>query len=1842
MSTFTHVNGGNGAGAHTASAASLSYVLAGVTAGDLLLVGVAAKLNGTTTFTVTDGSNTYVLDASKAENGNIYAGLFRSVVTTGGNLTIAVTPSLACEMTLGVDEYAFPAGTLIALDGPVAVGGASTGTAQTTGNLTPTTTGLVYGVSSGFTFLVGTLTAGSGFTPRFNYSVAGSGQEPILCMDIVANTTTPIAVTATNSLSSYWSIVGAAYKVVVLPIFAKPSNLPANHANPITITLVGSGTTWSGSPFSVTGDATLIGQTVTSTTAATLTVTTGSATGTATISDGTFTATLNVLTAKLALAPPGVGANTTSTVTATGTNTLWLSETESTLFSVAGLAGLSISNIAVTSNTAATFTLTSGTASGTATDTDTSTTATAAQIVYPLPPGIVVTPDFIPVSLTGIVLELTGTATTWSGTPFSLSGVTGVTLVSQIVTSTTTATIAVTTGTTSGTLTLSDGSYSTTIAVLPGSMVSLAYAGRGGLCYFVTTAATDTYAPPAAPTFSVTGTSITSGGLFYSNATALFIGVGGSGCVLGKPVLSGGSVVAVPVIVPGSGYTSARIVISDPTGQAAIVVPVLGGAPTAITAVNSNPTISVNGNVVAIAGPTWTNTTHTWPIAIYQLLCGQVSGVLVQNGGSGFTSPIATSTEGVVLGTPTLVNGVISSITCSGTATEGNQLTILDSAGTGSGFVGYYAVSGGNVISPVVIESGGQNYSSGANLTVRLSSQNGTASVTYGTPVLVNGAIGSVPVRSSPVNLTAAPTIAISDGGPGTGAVAVPLMSGPLPTDVITYSALPGWLTTVAGAVGAVSALAPIANYTVGLEPMFAQMPRTMPLGVNCQSPYSYAAGYAIPQNWLKNIQSPWTGAASPISAPTLLLGTVSATNGSGSIAFSVAQATSLDAQYCYIVGDTSGTLYTLSAVSGTGGTIAPAFGGTNLSGAPIVTMAKTTIAIYTAEGDTTGMLGRALATVNSAGQIAAVTPICGGSAYTVAPIVVMPAPTAGGTLSTGWVATIAGGAVTAITGGTPGAGYGGSTLDGQPIAINGTTVATGGTSSGIPTAHVVFAADNQSNSITTRNTWPDPAGIWTYTVDELNPSSPLVVTLWITQGTPISYTGTIVPGTLIDGVEIGRTWLFDVVRPAGLLELGLVLQVQGPTAGASVPYTHQNEFLTAPARVSGLAQPPNRAVPTAPDANFASWMSAIPSNPTLSSSAACLRFFCFANDAWDNGIVDVTDIRPAADYCWGDGPQRLQTAIVTAIRPYQIWSGSPGYFSPYVYTDEPYPGTVTALSLSIVDPPSPYVWIPPSNTTSNNVDWMMGNLASPDRFAMEYECAQPHGLKTGRIFFCPVNSLTTNLSLDDVNGSRTVNGGNISNSFQRVFVTGANTFAVCQYGGADMSAGPHMGNVNGVQSLTFPLTFPPIWGAFSPAFEATTGAVNGIPGCGLWILLPMFATSACITAICERIRDTLAVGRKFYVQTANEYWNSIGGVLGTWQEMWTMSGLMGGSAGITAGNTSQVYAWISGRNHTLATAAFNAMDVNGITGRGNMIVRVFGGQAGNSQEVNAQVAFLNAYNVANPLAPYQMDAIAVAPYLNVPTDSTIATAAAATYSNYPQSLQYQTAAPWTMGMWCDLWRHHAYYQAGAPNISLNNTALASYVLVNNQAPPTTICYEASVQIMTPTGLTVPTTGDWFLRTYITNDIYFHPYFSDVNDAFHYSLQAAGATLEASFNLCSPRGSGTLSPATLYNGVSDGLGALYGWPHTTWAGMPAGRGDGTPDQDGLPTVNLTFNATGIAQDLVNASPKLWSWKTWGATSDVVPPVVQAILDYADPRQGTILSPDNDPAAVDPRQGTILE
>ena len=157
---------------------------------------------------------------------------------------------------------------------------------------------------------------------------------------------------------------------------AAPPAIPAGHVGNITITLTGTGTTWTAGTtvFSISGvsGVTKVSQSIASTTSATLIVSTSSGTGILTISDGIKSTTITVSTASLAVSPATVGPSATTSIAVTGTSTVWLQETPSTLFSESGLSGASITSIVVTTNTTATFSFTTGATLGTATITDNS------------------------------------------------------------------------------------------------------------------------------------------------------------------------------------------------------------------------------------------------------------------------------------------------------------------------------------------------------------------------------------------------------------------------------------------------------------------------------------------------------------------------------------------------------------------------------------------------------------------------------------------------------------------------------------------------------------------------------------------------------------------------------------------------------------------------------------------------------------------------------------------------------------------------------------------------------------------------------------------------------------------------------------------------------------------------------------------------------------------------------------------------------------------------------------------------------------------------------------------------------------------------------------------------------------------------------------------------------------------------------------------------------------------------------------------------------------------------------------------------------------------------------
>lgn len=259
-------------------------------------------------------------------------------------------------------------------------------------------------------------------------------------------------------------------------IAATPTAVPSHHSGNMVISLVGTSTSWSGgTTFSISGvtGAVKISQVVTNGTHATITIQTGSGNGTLTISDGSISTTIAVNAPAVSVTPTSMAASVSQTITLAGTNCRWNSETASTLFSVSGGTGASISSIVVTGANAATATLNPGSATGTLTITDNSTAQTDTVTVTPAP-TMTATPSIVPASHAGgMAIAVVGVGTTWtSATVFRVTGVSGASKVSQSVADGTHATVTIKTGAAVGTLTITDGSSSVTVSVVTPNVVA--------------------------------------------------------------------------------------------------------------------------------------------------------------------------------------------------------------------------------------------------------------------------------------------------------------------------------------------------------------------------------------------------------------------------------------------------------------------------------------------------------------------------------------------------------------------------------------------------------------------------------------------------------------------------------------------------------------------------------------------------------------------------------------------------------------------------------------------------------------------------------------------------------------------------------------------------------------------------------------------------------------------------------------------------------------------------------------------------------------------------------------------------------------------------------------------------------------------------------------------------------------------------------------------------------------------------------------------------------------------------------------------------------------------------
>jgi hypothetical protein len=290
-----------------------------------------------------------------------------------------------------------------------------------------------------------------------------------------------------------------------------------------------------------------------------------------------------------------------------------------------------------------------------------------------------------------------------------------------------------------------------------------------------------------------------------------------------------------------------------------------------ITAVLQDPTIQVQFGGVGARhtvpnwGPLWAPDTHTLPFAAYQIACGPVAEIVVQNGGSNYSSsPTASCSggggSGCTLGTPVVSPGVTSVTVGSGGVGYTSIPTVLFFGGNGYGAMATARIAGGVVVGVDVFEPG-----YGYTVPPTMGINRGGASVDATCSPVLSNAIRSIPVTAAGSGYTGPPTITITDGT-GSGAVAVAQLGGVGPTDIVTYTGVAdGWLTAESGIAPAVpSQYVPsnvVTNYAGRLEPGVGgysdfdlpAVERTLKVGYNVGMAHSnYSSLYNAHVNWLK------------------------------------------------------------------------------------------------------------------------------------------------------------------------------------------------------------------------------------------------------------------------------------------------------------------------------------------------------------------------------------------------------------------------------------------------------------------------------------------------------------------------------------------------------------------------------------------------------------------------------------------------------------------------------------------------------------------------------------------------------------------------------------------------------------------------------------------------------------------------------------------------------------------------------------------------------------------------------------------------------------------------------
>jgi hypothetical protein len=729
----------NGTGATTGSSNAPLQASLSLTPGNLVVVAMA---NNGTFLTPSDSANTYVKLGQMAV-GTADLTLYYSIITAGGTKTIGAASSNVGVM--GITQFNPGGGPITVDDTAVTNNGSSA--SPTSGNIPCTVGDLIVGGYGGQS--TSTFSPTSPTVADFNVAEISSHNFAGALLYNLSAPANPSVLSGTIT-SSIWAFVGAAFK-----------------SGPVGYSV--SGPT-SGNVGAASASFTL---TPNASTTDTITFSDGGKGGTFTPTSLTFSASATAQT--FAYTPAVSGAISLALTSANGgavsgspLSYVSIAYTLTGTTSGTGLGASSNFTITPVEATTDTVTFSDGGAGGTFTPSSLSWTASA----------VAKTCTYTPPRDGTFALTATSTAGgPVAGSPHSYTAIVTYTLSGPAEGfAQTAATFTITPAeATTDTVTFSDGGAGGTF-----TPASLSWTNSSA-------ANTFTYASPSAGTFGLTATS------------------GASEAISGSPLSFFASGVTVGPYVS----KSAKLAIF---GTASSTIQTNGVFnPAYVVSVNSNPTIQVNGHTVSLGPPTFQSMGFNSPypdapFVAYLLECGSVQSIPMSNGGTAsYTNPTAAwdgisgGGSSLTFGTPVMASGIIGyTVANGGTGYANGTFQWVVSGGTSTvQATALVTVAGGRVVSAVPLTGGVLGYGSGYTVapgTQTIGTTDGGSGATL--TCTVGNYIQSIPVIHSSSDFTSPPTITIHDTGSGTGAVAAPIMSGPLSSDVLTYSASGQWLTT--------------------------------------------------------------------------------------------------------------------------------------------------------------------------------------------------------------------------------------------------------------------------------------------------------------------------------------------------------------------------------------------------------------------------------------------------------------------------------------------------------------------------------------------------------------------------------------------------------------------------------------------------------------------------------------------------------------------------------------------------------------------------------------------------------------------------------------------------------------------------------------------------------------------------------------------------------------------------------------------------------------------------------------------------------------------------------------